>query len=81
MDSVINQVMYQDRKLVLLNDWREATKSGKIEDIYAVHLSIKQFVSDVTTDTTTPDETKEQADALLKLIEKYIEERTYTFTT
>ncbi len=73
--------MYNDRKLTLLNDWKQATKSGKMEELYSVYLDIKQFASEVITDTTTPDETKEQVNALLNIMENYVKERNYTFTT
>lgn len=81
MDTLINQIMYNNRKLVLINDWRQATKSGKLEEIYVVYMDIKQFVSEVTIDTTTPDETREQVNNLLELMEDYIEEKNYTFYT
>jgi predicted RNA-binding protein with EMAP domain len=73
--------MYNDRKLALLNEWKEATKSGKIDKLYTVYIDIKQFASEVITDTTTPDETKEQVNALLDIMENYIKEKNYTFTT
>ncbi|MEN6592136.1 MAG: hypothetical protein ABFC12_02690 [Methanobacterium sp.] len=81
MDTLINQIMYNNRKLALINDWRQATKSGKLEEIYVVYMDIKQFVSEVTIDTTTPDETREQVNNLLELMEDYIEEKNYTFCT
>ena len=81
MDTLINQNMYNDRKLALLNEWKQATQSGKIEALYAVYMDIKQFVSEVTTDTTTPEETKEQVNALLEIMENYVKERNYTFST
>lgn len=81
MDTLINQMMYNDRKLVLLYEWKQATKSGKLEEIYNVYMDIKQFVSEVTVDTTTPDETKEQVNTLLEILENYISEKNYTFST
>lgn len=81
MDTLINQIMYNNRKLALINDWRQATKSEKLEEIYMVYMDIKQFVSEVTIDTTTPDETREQVNNLLELMEDYIEEKNYTFCT
>ena len=81
MDTLINQAMYNDRKLALLNNWKQATKSGKMEELYTVYMDIKQFASEVITDTTTPDETKEQVSALLDVMENYVKERNYTFTT
>ncbi|HPX78676.1 MAG TPA: hypothetical protein PL055_07910 [Methanobacterium sp.] len=44
-------------------------------------MDIKQFVNEVTVDTTTPDETREQVRLLLELMEDYIEEKNYTFCT
>ena len=81
MVTVINQTMYNNRKLALINDWRQATQSGKLEEIYMVYMDIKQFVNEVTIDTTTPDETREQVNNLLELMENYIEEKNYTFCT
>ncbi|NYB27786.1 MAG: hypothetical protein HVN34_10790 [Methanobacteriaceae archaeon] len=81
MVPVINQTMYNNRKLALINDWRQATQSGKLEEIYTVYMDIKQFVNEVTIDTTTPDETREQVNNLLELMEDYIEEKNYTFCT
>ena len=81
MDTLINQNMYNDRKLALLTEWKQATQSGKIEKLYTVYMDIKQFVSEVTTDTTTPEETKEQVNALLEIMENYVKERNYTFST
>lgn len=81
MVPVINQTMYNNRKLALINDWRQATQSGKLEEIYMVYMDIKQFVNEVTIDTTTPDETREQVNNLLELMEDYIEEKNYTFCT
>jgi dihydrodipicolinate reductase len=81
MVTVINQTMYNNRKLALINDWRQATQSGKLEEIYTVYMDIKQFVNEVTIDTTTPDETREQVNNLLELMENYIEEKNYTFCT
>jgi len=81
MVTVINQTMYNNRKLALINDWRQATQSGKLEEIYMVYMDIKQFVNEATIDTTTPDETREQVNNLLELIEDYIEEKNYTFCT
>jgi hypothetical protein len=81
MDTLINQAMYNDRKLALLNDWKQATKSGKMEELYTVYMDIKQFASEVVTDATTPNETKEQVNALLDVMESYVKERNYTFTT
>ncbi len=81
MVTVINQTMYNNRKLALINDWRQATQSGKLEEIYMVYMDIKQFVNEVTIDTTTPDETREQVNNLLELMEDYIEEKNYTFCT
>lgn len=81
MVTVINQTMYNNRKLALINDWRQATQSGKLEEIYTVYMDIKQFVNEVTIDTTTPDETREQVNNLLELMEDYIEEKNYTFCT
>jgi len=81
MDALINQTMYNDRKLTLLNNWKKATKSGKMEELYSVYMDIKQFASEVKTDTTTPNETKEQVNALLDIMENYVKERNYTFTT
>ena len=81
MVQVINQTMYNNRKLALINDWRQATQSGKLEEIYTVYMDIKQFVNEVTIDTTTPDETREQVNNLLELMEDYIEEKNYTFCT
>jgi len=81
MDALINQTMYNDRKLTLLNNWKQATKSGKMEELYSVYMDIKQFASEVKTDTTTPNETKEQVNALLDIMENYVKERNYTFTT
>lgn len=73
--------MYNDRKLALLNEWKQATENGKIDALYTVYMDIKQFASEVITDTTTPDETKEQVNTLLDIMENYIKERNYTFTT
>ena len=81
MDALINQTMYNDRKLTLLNNWKQATKSGKMEELYSVYMDIKQFASEVKTDTTTPNETKEQVNALLDIMENYVKERNYTFNT
>ncbi len=81
MDTLINQVMYNDRKLALINEWRQATKSGKVEEIYSVYMDIKQFVNEVTIDSTTTDEIREQVNNLLDLLENYIEEKNYTFCT
>lgn len=81
MDTLINQVMYNDRKLALINEWRQATKSGKVEEIYSVYMDIKQFVNEVTIDSTTTDEIREQVNNLLGLLENYIEEKNYTFCT
>ena len=81
MNALINQTMYNDRKLALLNEWKQATESGKIDALYTVYMDIKQFASEVITDTTTPNETKEQVNALLDIMENYIKERNYTFTT
>lgn len=81
MVTVINQTMYNNRKLALINEWRQATKSGKLEEIYAVYMDIKQFVNEVTIDTTTTDETRQQVNNLLELMEDYIEEKNYTFCT
>jgi hypothetical protein len=81
MDTLINQTMYNDRKLALLNDWKQATKTGKMEEIYTVYMDIKQFASEVITDTTTPNETKEQVNALIDIMENYVKEKNYTFTT
>ena len=81
MVPVINQTMYNNRKLALINDWRQATQGGKLEEIYTVYMDIKQFVNEVTIDTTTPDETREQVNNLLELMEDYIEEKNYTFCT
>lgn len=81
MDTLINQTMYNDRKLALIYDWKQATKSGKIEEIYIVYMDIKQFVSEITIDTTTPDETREQVNNLLEIMEDYIKEKNYTFCT
>ena len=78
---MVNQTMYNNRKLALINDWRQATQSGKLEEIYTVYMDIKQFVNEVTIDTTTPDETREQVNNLLELMENYIEEKNYTFCT
>jgi hypothetical protein len=44
-------------------------------------MDIKQFASEVVTDATTPNETKEQVNALLDVMESYVKERNYTFTT
>jgi transcriptional regulator of met regulon len=81
MDTLVNQLMYNDRKLALINNWRQATQSGKLEEIYMVYMDIKQFVNEVTIDTTTPDEIREQVNDLLELMEDYIEEKNYTFCT
>lgn len=81
MDTLINQAMYNDRKLSLINEWRQATKSGKVEEIYTVYMDIKQFVTEVTIDSTTTDDIREQANNLLDLLENYIEEKNYTFCT
>ncbi len=81
MDILINQAMYNDRKLAILNEWKQAAKSGKIEELYTVYMDIKQFVSEITIETTTPDETKEQVNNLLEIMENYVEERNYTFST
>lgn len=79
MDALINQTMYNDRKLALINGWRQATKSGRVDKIYSAYMDIKQFVAEVTIDSTTPDETREQVNGLLELLENYIEEKNYTF--
>ena len=81
MNTLINKTMYHDRKLALLNEWKQATENGKIDALYTVYMDIKQFASEVITDTTTPDETKEQVNTLLDIMENYIKERNYTFTT
>jgi len=81
MDTLVNQIMYNDRKLALINNWRQATQGVKLEEIYMVYMDIKQFVNEVTVDTTTPDETREQVRLLLELMEDYIEEKNYTFCT
>ncbi|MDD1774736.1 MAG: hypothetical protein LUQ24_04345 [Methanobacterium sp.] len=81
MDTLINQTMYNDRKVALLNDWKQAARSGKMEELYIVYMDIKQFVSEVTIDTTTPEETKEQVNALLEIMENYVKEKNYTFST
>lgn len=81
MGTLINQTMYNDRKLALINDWKQATKSGKVEEIYRVYMDIKQFVNEVTIDTTTPDDVRDQVNNLLEIMEEYIKEKNYTFYT
>lgn len=69
--------MFNDRKEALLHNWRKAIKTGRIEEINEVCENIRRFALDIQWDATVPEETKEQVNFLLEIMEGFVKTRNF----
>ena len=72
---MLNQLIYNNRREELLQDWRKAVKTGRVEEINIVCEHIRRFASDIKWDATIPEETKQQVESLLEIIEEFIKSK------
>lgn len=66
----IKDIVYNDRKQVLLQDWQEAVKTGK--GIEAVGKRLNQFADDLLGDKDVMPSQKESAEILKEIVSEFL---------